>query len=155
MKPADFTLLIVFSLFFTWVGITSFKSGAKTDEGRVRVYKNMEMYCTPYLLDREAFWSWKEELAELPYFDRYYEILTEYGNNLINHPEKFATRKLFDVKYAFVITRKEQMDTLYADRDLLVWMIKPNGSNNYLYYQADTSFTEKYDLHIPFFSDCW
>ncbi|NPA46611.1 MAG: hypothetical protein GXO24_05280 [Chlorobi bacterium] len=155
MKHKRRLSVIVILFIFLWSVFASLTGGTSPSKSSVQVWKNMDMYCTPYILDKNDFWYFKEELAELPYFERYSEILTEYANNLMNHPEKYAGRKLFDVKYAFVVTRKGRSDTLYADDSLKFWLIKPDGSNNYESYHADTSFTEKYDLHIPFFSNCW
>ncbi|NPA43509.1 MAG: hypothetical protein GXO27_05740 [Chlorobi bacterium] len=152
-KLALTALLLILSIQF------SPKKKIVISKPSIQVWKHMDMYCLPYTRDDHSFWEMKEELALLPYFDYAYDILYEFINEMIEkekkNPNTFSSIPIRDMKYAFIISHQEKIDTLYADIDLRLWLIKRKDKESYRYYYSDTGFVKKYDLNIPFFSNCW
>ena len=106
----------------------------------------------PVPIDTDSFWRLKDEHASMILYGDYNKVLLKRLKNI----KPCQAEKFGYLSYAFIFINNDKLDTIYANNELNVFMIK-NDKNDFQYYcnnnQAliDKSIINQY----PFFNDCW
>jgi hypothetical protein len=139
-------ILIIF--FFFILGCSIVKETKVVEDDNIKVVKFMYLDEYPIEIYPKSFWANKHEHAifSLPG-----------GKSFLDQIEALpqSSGSTFDFyNYAFVVTRSNHRDTIYADMSLRTWIFVKNGKNTF-YYDKDAVFTAFLREQYPFFNNCW
>jgi hypothetical protein len=118
------------------------------NKSEIEVVKFMYMYDYPIQIWTDNFWQNKEEHVKfwLPSSeeDNFYDFIVDSLPNYEGH--------MF-LNYAFIIKTSKKVDTLYAEKDLMIWGFRKDGKWQ-MKYDKDSVF-QGMKIYYPFFRDCW